>query len=186
MKHIAEVYEVEKLDFWGCLLGLKKDYFIVMATNISNRKFFPELKFFWSDDLLNFTPLPDLDSQDSLLLAGNNAYLSGEHDKIIHRFNTQPLPAGPSDPKSLKSAAQQKQFLKEIHLVSHLVRKITAGAAIVPYEAFSLDFNDSPRVNPRFKLASADLTAFSFLEKPGEGLVSKFKGFLISSPRDKK
>lgn len=181
MKRIAELYDVEKLNFWGSLLGLKKDYYVVMGMNLRDQKFFPELRFFWSDDLVNFAPLPELDAADRKLFARFNEYLSGEHDKIIHRFQTEPGTGG-ADLKTLKTAALQKQHLKEIHLVAHLVQTITAQATLVPYEAFRLDFNDTPRVNDRFRLEKGEMSAFCFFERPDAGTISKFKGSLTSAP----
>lgn len=131
-----------------------------------------------SDSLLNFTVLPSIDESEERILAEKNEYLTGEHDKFIHTFAQTEEELDLNDLNHVISRGNKKRDLKEIHLVSYLVKKITEDSAIVPKKAFTLDFNNNLRIDENF--ASDRETCFSHegferFAEPSEEKVNTFE-----------
>lgn len=147
LRRLQEMERAESVFFWGRLSGTKKDYYVAMTMNLKGVERFPLLRFFWSDDVVDFAPLPVVSEGEGRVLGQFNEYLTGEHDRILCR---------------------QEQVLREIHRVAHLVLRITAEAGLAPREAFTLDFANCVRLNPRFRLKGWGMGEFMALGPPPE------------------
>ena len=120
-----------------------------------------------SDCLLNFTSLSLITAEEENILVGRNEYLTGEHDKFIHSFEKPEEEIDMSDLNQIIQRGNRKRDLKEIHFVSYLVKHITNDSALVPKNAFYLDFNNNLRPEENFRSERE----FSFDKRGYERLV---------------
>lgn len=90
-------------------------------------------------------------SEEEKILAGKNEYLTGEHDKFIHSFEKHEDEIDMSDLNQIIQRGNSKRDLKEIHLVSYLVKQITNDCALVPKKAFYIDYNNNMRPEESFR-----------------------------------
>ena len=141
-------------------MGTKKNYNIIISINYEEKSFFPKLTFYWSDNLLDFSPLPVLKEEERLILANNNGYLTGEHDKLVHLFEENEEFLDLNDFDQIVQRGNKKGNLKEIHLVSYLVNKITEESAVFPRNAFFLNFNNNLDFERNFRFLKKDSEQF--------------------------
>ncbi len=184
IKTLQTIKELDQVTFWGRIIGLKKNYNILMSFDFKGDNFFPKLNFYWSDSLLEFSPLPELELSDKEILSSKNGYLSGEHDKLVHSFEKTDDYFDPNDFESIIKKGNQKQNLKEIHRVSFLVEQITKEGAVFPKEAFFIDFNNNLDFERNFRMTrdqAYSLDNYRHFWKPEEKKINKY----LSLRRDK-
>lgn len=170
MSQLRAIQRVENLSFWGVLDGLKKDYVILADCQFAADKFFPQVTFFWSDDWLNFAPLPKVQSEDAPVLAAQRDYLTGEHDKIIQRLRGTGEFLENTNLAEIVRRGNQRSSLREIHRVAYLVQTITAECSLVPKGAFSLNYADNLTLSPGFRCPWRELgsvAAYCRFARPG-------------------
>ena len=96
-----------------------------------------------SEDLLNYTPLPQITAEDEEILSANNQYLTGEHDRLVYSYADKQSAYDTSDLDKVIEAGNKKTNLKEIHLLAHLVSAITSESALIPKKSFFINYNDN-------------------------------------------
>lgn len=141
-------------------MGTKKNYNIIISINYEQKKYFPILSFYWSDNLLDFSPLPILNEEDKKILSNKNEYLTGEHDKFVHIFEDNEEFFDFNDFEKIKEKGNKRGNLKEIHLVSYLVNKITEESAVFPKKSFFLNFNDNLDLERNFRFTKEDSSKY--------------------------
>lgn len=169
LETLQAVENLENVFFWGRIFGTKRDYQIALGINYKDIEFFPQLKFYWSYELTSFAPLPTLSDEEKRVFSNFNEYVTGEHDRIVHRFQNGEHSAEEGSKKNAHRVA-----LKEIHLVSALVEKITSSA-LIPKRSLALDFANCVELNDLFRLKSIEISDFVFLKLSEVDAISVFK-----------
>lgn len=139
-----------------------------------------------SDDLLNFSPLPNIESEDFAFLDSQNDYLSGEHDRVLKSFRQTNEFLENTNVNEIIKRGNQRPNLREIHRVSYLVMRITEEGVIVPKNAFDIDYADRLASCRNFKVpdsAPTEFSAFVQFRRPNKEEVDEYLGKLTSIKR---
>jgi radial spoke head protein 9 len=131
-----EAHKPDKVQFWGRIRGLDNDYYIMVASTQLKGVPFPKRQFFWSNDMFNFSPLPEVTPSLSAQLRVVNSYFTGDHHKIILKNqDTSNNGFDSNDDLSVIQKGNQKNNITELDRLSSVVHSIDMECAIVPYES---------------------------------------------------
>ena len=84
VNHLRQYEKFDQVFFWGRILGISNDYYIVQCVTYPFGAKFPVSKFFWSYDSFHLGELQEVTCGDKLeYLETLNGYFSGQHDKIL-------------------------------------------------------------------------------------------------------
>lgn len=83
----------DKIMFWGRVMGLSNDYYIVVGVKHNDFHSFPTKTFYWCTDNFKLTSLPHIDDEKRDFLRTVRGYLSGQHDKVLKSFVATAVPA---------------------------------------------------------------------------------------------
>lgn len=73
----------DKVDFWGRIRGIDKDYYIIVGIRFNDRVNFPDREYYWCYDNFFLSPLKEVCSETANFLQTFNGYFSGQHDKVL-------------------------------------------------------------------------------------------------------
>lgn len=138
-----------------------------------------------SDDLINFTPLPDINKEDEQILSKNNEYLTGEHDRLIYNHNHQQVHFDTADLDKIVENGEKKKNLKEVHLLKYLISKITEESALIPKNGFFVNYDDKFEFDQEClieKEKCKDLDNFVFFAKPSQENIDHYLSLKDQDP----
>jgi len=130
-----------------------------------------------SDDLLNYTPLPSITAEDERILCRNSQYLTGEHDRLIHNYSDKQVAYDTSDLNKIIEAGNKKTNLKEVHLLTYLIKAITFESAVIPRKSFFIDYNDNFDFDDHYSIRREDckdLKNFVLMSKPSQSDIDRY------------
>jgi len=152
----------DRVNFWGRIRGVERDFYIVVGMRFKERITFPERHYFWCYDDFFLSPLKETCAENCQWLSDLNGYFSGQHDRVLRNesFDTQGAelvigkdgkPSMTMDDASIKARGNQVKPITELDRLSYIVRLIDHECAVVPNTAYRCTPNDEIRSNMHFK-----------------------------------
>eukprot|EP00916_Digyalum_oweni_P015577 GHVL01025572.1.p2 GENE.GHVL01025572.1~~GHVL01025572.1.p2 ORF type:complete len:285 (-),score=72.74 GHVL01025572.1:1241-2068(-) len=131
--------------FWGKINGINNDYYICYI--IENKTSFPEKKFKWSIDMINYTDLPD--SFSSYLLnhvIEHPVYIfTGNPKKLLNELSDTP-----EEGEEETETVDASETATELDRLALTVSEIDKNTSVVPRGAYEITGNNQVKKNRSF------------------------------------
>ena len=138
-----------------------------------------------SDDWLSFSQFPNIQPEDYPVLSAQNSYLTGEHDRIIKKFEATNQFLENTNLNEIIKRGNQRKSLREIHRVAYLVQKITEDSLLVCNNAFALNYTENLLPTQNYKLPWKELESlenYFHFRKPSEAQIRRYMALKTEDP----